>query len=254
MEFVGESSSDLSSQEDNRQKAEDVRLNKMSAYVMDFLEKKIINGHYLPASRIDPKEISKQLDMSPMPVRDALERLVERGWVTKYPQRGTYVRKVSYDDLKEVCQMRMMVECESIRALITNWDLKYLNKLRDIVQKNEQAILDNNLREYEKYDTMFHKQIVASSRNNRIIKISQNVFRQTHYYYLVLIWKSAAVRNNEIMNLRHIPVSHKTIFEAIASKDIPAATELIRSHLNNGLQRYRQIAKLNEMIADLEKQ
>ncbi len=222
--------------------------NNLSDCVVDFVVNKILTGEYSPGSRIDPKNIAEELDISQMPIRDALEKLQERGWIIRYPQRGTFVKKVMYSDLVEMCQVRSMIETEAVRHIIENYNPLAIDTLGDIIDKNEQAIEAQDLEEYEKYDTLFHYKMVLSTGNSRMADLSKTVYNQTRYYFLVLVWGSLDVREHDIMNLRNIPVSHKSIFEAIERRDVLAATELLRSHIRKGVERCWQIAKMRRMV------
>jgi DNA-binding GntR family transcriptional regulator len=234
------------------QKSNDIDLDnmgrtKLSDYVIDYVVNNIMSGEYSPASRIDPKEISQQLSISQMPVRDALEKLEERGWIVKYPQRGTFIKKVSYSDLQEMYQVRTMIETEAIRNIIDNGTAEHFEQLQFFVDNNEEAIVSANLEKYEKYDTKFHRYIVESTGNSRIISMYNTVMSQTRYYFLVLIWSSDVVKKHNIMDLKNIPVSHKSLYEAICHNDKNEAGELIRIHLRKGIERYWQIAKMRNM-------
>jgi DNA-binding GntR family transcriptional regulator len=220
---------------------------KLSDYVIEYIVQNIINGEYSPASRIDPKDICRLLNISQMPVRDALEKLEERGWIVKYPQRGTYIKKVSYSDLKEMYQVRTMIEAEAIRNIIENGSDEQFEQLKFFVDKNEEAIIAKDLEEYAKYDTAFHRYVVEATENSRIISMYNTVMSQTRYYFLVLIWSSDVVRKHNIMDLKNIPVSHKSLYEAISARDCDRAGELIRLHLRKGIDRYWQIAKMRNM-------
>jgi DNA-binding GntR family transcriptional regulator len=223
---------------------------KLSDHVMDYVVKRISSGEYPPESRIDPKEIARKLDISQMPVRDALERLEQLGWIVKYPQRGTFIKKVSYNDLREIQQIRTMIETESIIDIVSKYDPVVISELEEITAKNEVAIMNDDLENYEKYDTRFHHHIVSSSANQRMLSLFRTVMSQIRYYFLVLIWNSDTIRKHEIMNLKNIPISHKCIFEAIKQRDASQATELMRTHLSKGVERTWQMAKMQKLAND----
>jgi DNA-binding GntR family transcriptional regulator len=221
--------------------------NNLSDYVMDFVVDKILTGEYLPDSRIDPKEIAQTLDISQMPIRDALEKLEERGWIVRYPQRGTFVKKVAYSDLVEISQVRTMIEVEAVRSLIENYNTTVIEKLRQTICKIDDAIQAEDLESYEQYDTLFHHQIVSSTGNRRMIDLFHTVYSQVRYYFIFLVWNSEEVRRHNSMDLRYVPISHNSIFKAIEVRDIQEATELLRVHLRKGAERHWETAKRRNM-------
>ncbi len=76
------------------------------------------------------------------------------------------------------------------------------------------------------------------------------VFSQVRYYFLVLVWNSDVVRQHNIMDLRYIPVSHKSILEAIEIRDSLEATELLRKHIRKGADRQWEVAKMRKMAEE----
>ena len=75
----------------------------------------IITGRLRPGARLPIEELAELLEMSPMPIREALRRLDAAGLVDNIPHRGARVTELSITDLEEVYEARLALETLAIR-------------------------------------------------------------------------------------------------------------------------------------------
>src|ERR1700759_4944316 len=75
----------------------------------------IITGRLRPGARLPIEELAELLQMSPMPIREALRRLDAAGLVDNVPHRGARVTELSINDLEEVYEARLALETLAIR-------------------------------------------------------------------------------------------------------------------------------------------
>ena len=74
----------------------------------------IITGRLRPGARLPIEELAEYLDMSPMPIREAVRRLDSAGLVENIPHRGARVTELSVIDLAEVYEARIALELLAI--------------------------------------------------------------------------------------------------------------------------------------------
>src|ERR1700760_3901248 len=75
----------------------------------------IITGALRPGARLPIEELAEHLEMSPMPIREAVRRLDAVGLVDNVPHRGARVTELSVTDLAEVYEVRLALEVTAIR-------------------------------------------------------------------------------------------------------------------------------------------
>src|ERR1700755_1180832 len=75
----------------------------------------IITGRLRPGARLPIEKLAEVLDMSPMPIREAVRRLDAAGLVENIPHRGARVTELSVTDLSEVYEARLALEVLAIR-------------------------------------------------------------------------------------------------------------------------------------------
>ena len=75
----------------------------------------ILEGELAPGTRLAIEELARAIDISPMPVRDALRKLAQTGFVEYVPHRGATVALLSVDDLSDTWEARIALETLAIR-------------------------------------------------------------------------------------------------------------------------------------------
>ncbi|QIS19844.1 GntR family transcriptional regulator [Nocardia terpenica] len=86
-----------------------------SAQVADIVREGILNGTFLPGTRLSEPDICAALGVSRNTVREAFRTLIEERLVVHELNRGVFVRIPSADDVTEVYKCRRIVECAALR-------------------------------------------------------------------------------------------------------------------------------------------
>lgn len=75
----------------------------------------ILSGELAPGERLRIEDLAQRLDISPMPIREALRQLDARGLVKHIPHRGAKVAELSAEDLRETMDVRLALETLAVR-------------------------------------------------------------------------------------------------------------------------------------------
>ncbi|MFF0265424.1 GntR family transcriptional regulator [Kribbella sp. NPDC004536] len=130
------------------------------------LREGIIGGRYPIGSRLRERELSAELQVSRVPVREAIAQLEAEGLVVTQPRRGAVVRQLTLEDVDELFDVRLSLEvlaarlaAEQVRAGTSTDRLRELMATADRVTRagDEQAIREAN--------TALHLEIVTLSGN-----------------------------------------------------------------------------------------
>ncbi|MEQ9210856.1 MAG: GntR family transcriptional regulator, partial [Pseudomonadales bacterium] len=71
-------------------------------YVYDQLREEIVSGRYPPGTRLNESMIAREMNISRIPVREALVRLREHGLVMKHDRRGMFVTELTQEDIPRI--------------------------------------------------------------------------------------------------------------------------------------------------------
>ena len=76
----------------------------------DELKELIISGKLEANERIDEDFLSKSLNVSRTPVREAINRLEQEGWINIVPRKGMFVNNISLKEINDIFQVRSNLE------------------------------------------------------------------------------------------------------------------------------------------------
>lgn len=108
--------------------------------VFDTLKKEILNLELKPGQPISENEICSRFDVSRTPVREALRRLQEQGFVHTIPYSGTCVAPLNLDTIKQMIYMRVAVELMVMRDYRKIATPMMLEEIRFMIRKQELLI------------------------------------------------------------------------------------------------------------------
>ena len=79
----------------------------------------ILSGKYRPGDRLNESQIARELNISRIPVREALSQLQEQGLVQNRERRGMFVTNIGADEVQQITSLRIILETEALRLART---------------------------------------------------------------------------------------------------------------------------------------
>jgi GntR family transcriptional regulator, rspAB operon transcriptional repressor len=193
-----------------------------------------------PGAPLKKEEIAAEFGVSRAPVNDAIARLAEEGLVDVFPQHGSFVARLSAEDVREALFIRAALEVEVMRQATVLRDAVLIAELRENVQDQEKALEQGDLVKLYQLDEALHDAIfnaVSVARANKILEAARAPLDRMRQMVL-------PSKGRPEVTVRE----HKMIVEAIASGDPEFAGRAMRLHLN-GLR-----AVVEEQLKSLEEQ
>ena len=193
--------------------------------VLEALREAILNGTLKPRERLMEIQLAEELGVSRTPVREALRKLELEGFIVMVPRKGAYVADLSIKDIADVFEIRIALEglAAALAAeRITDEELEAMEK--HLVEKAE-AIKKNDMVKLVEVDTKFHEALYGASRNDRLITIINNLREQIQRFRT----SSLAMPGRMQQSLEE----HRSIVEAIQSRDIALARQTAQEHIEN---------------------
>src|SRR3954471_4720361 len=86
--------------------------------IADTLRDEILRGEISPGAALRQEELAERFGVSRLPVRDALMRLEAQGLVHVYPNRGAFVISLSADEVREIYEMRILLEGDILERAV----------------------------------------------------------------------------------------------------------------------------------------
>jgi DNA-binding GntR family transcriptional regulator len=137
--------------------------------VTKVLRERILTGHYRPGERLNESKIARELNISRIPVREALSQLQEQGLVMNHERRGMFVTKLSEEEAQQINSLRMVLEAEAMRLARARMTPEALAQLTDLVEQMENW--DGPLIDAAALDLRFHKLIWHIAGNPHLERV-----------------------------------------------------------------------------------
>ena len=111
----------------------------LSSSVYELIKNKIINGEYMPGSVLMERSIAEEAGISRTPVREALKRLSQEGWIDWEERRRAIVSRITIEKILELFTLREMIEPFAIKKAIDDGRLYGSDDVRMGVAENHRA-------------------------------------------------------------------------------------------------------------------
>lgn len=188
---------------------------QLQAY--DSLKQMILDGHFLPDQIYSETRTSKELGISRTPMRDAIQKLEQEGYLDVIPSKGFLLHKMTEEDLVDTYQVRCALEgfCAVHFANISETpEAKRLFHTLESLLRDMDAIASTteDVEEFERYDSEFHKRLVYSLGN----KAMSEMFDA--YHYRMSRQTVASLQTED--RLRNTVAEHRAILEGMKSGDM----------------------------------
>lgn len=144
-----------------------------------------LNSGRLPSGApLRQEELASQFGVSRIPVRDALQKLEAEGLVTILPNRGAFVAQPTIDEVRELFDLRLLLETDVLRRATSNHDARTIRSLEAIQRELD---LEDDARRWLDLDQQFHYQLCAPSRRARTLAYIQALRAAVNRFYLVVL-------------------------------------------------------------------
>lgn len=191
----------------------------------------IIFGVLKPGQKLKLDMLKGIYDASLSTLRETLNRLASEGFVMAPAQRGFFVMPVSAEDLEEITNLRILLECHALELSIKNGDTDWEGNLvaahhKLHVMERKMLAGDTSKRElWKRYDWEFHLAMIEASRSNNLLALHALIYDKYLRYQMLVLTNRGEVAIRE----------HQSMFDATIARDAPMAVRLLKEHIRNGL-------------------
>ena len=120
------------------------------------LSEALVKGRFAPGERLTIRDLAQSLGTSVTPVRDAILRLIQDEALVQKSAREVRVPIITLERYREIRQIRLKLEGLAAREAALKATAKDIERLRDLIARNESAIADRNWTEALELNQTFH--------------------------------------------------------------------------------------------------
>ena len=206
--------------------------------IVQSLLTEIFQGGLRAGQRLVTEELAGRLGVSHTPIREALIELAGIGIVDLVPNRGALVRQVTTKDVREVCQVRRVLECAATRNAAGRIGLAVLHELARgirglmIAPTTQVAAF---ILQARTLDSQLHD-LIAESCGNAFLAKEISRLKILFRAFRDVAWQRDEARNDHhrVAEEAH---EHLAIVEALLANDAKAASKAMARHIRSG-ERY----------------
>jgi DNA-binding GntR family transcriptional regulator len=201
----------------------------LSARAFAVLRDAILSGTIAPGARLDIQMLASQLQMSPMPIREAVRQLDAVGLAEHVPHRGARVAGLSVEDLREVYAARFALEAWAVSGAADRFADADAERAAASLSHSVRARRDSDHAASWKADADFHFALYQAAGSAWLLRLIGPLWSTSERY------RRLSLSPERDFTERH--QEHMSILEACISRDGELAARRLGTHLARSANR-----------------
>ena len=183
------------------------------------LKKRIVYLDYKPKQVLNIKELAKEFGVSPMPIREVLIILESEKLIHIIPNNGIYVNDISFQELKDVFEIRLFLISLAGRLAAQRATSEELNKMKELLEKIKK---EKNRNKLIQLDAEFHDLVNCSTKNQTLAETLKKLRNQ-----IGRLWFFA--KENDAYSQK-IPEDFEELIMALENKEQNKCEQIMKDH------------------------
>lgn len=193
-----------------------------SVRVTRILRDDIVLGRRVPGSRLVERDIAAELDVSRLPVREAIRTLVAEGVVISRPRSWAVVREFTQRDIRDFAEVRESMETLIFVFAAERHDAAGIARLREVYEREYTAAREGDAEEARRAAGEFHEVAAVLAGNDMLCELIDVFATRLRWLF------------GQHDDLLAMAEEHRVILEAIAARDADALRRIVPEHLASG--------------------
>lgn len=192
------------------------------------IRKAIIDGTFPGESMLSESQLASQLGMSRTPVRTALARLQDEGWIRIYPKSGALVRGLTPDDVADIVDARVVLETSGVARATSEVRARLAVDLLPAIQEQREVLSAGDMRRFVELSVEFHGAFLRVGANPYLIDLGERLSDRQRQ---LLFAHQDAMRSRS----DHIIDEHQHLLDCLRDDDPARFDRVLRAHLSDTL-------------------
>ncbi|MBB1364707.1 MULTISPECIES: GntR family transcriptional regulator [unclassified Shewanella] len=192
--------------------------------VVEALRERILSGDIQGGEPLRQSAIAEQLNVSRIPVREALVQLEAEGLINFEPHKGATATLLSVEQVTELFELRAMIESDLLAKAIPNLSDNDIAEAEAVLVKLELAFkLKESVASWSELNTRFHTRLYQAANRPHTMEVVNGLNTNCDRYIRL-----------QLLFTGGIPIAereHRVLLELCKKRDIAKATTLLREHI-----------------------
>jgi DNA-binding GntR family transcriptional regulator len=193
------------------------------------IKHRIVHGDFAPGTPLPEVELARRLRTSRTPVREALSRLLEEGYVERISARGYFVTRITVALIQNVFEVRRLLEGAAAARAAEFADATAVARLRALADCEYSGGDRESFRRTAEANAEFHIAVAQASRNAIIVDLVRHCLDQ--------VTRIIALGIDYAPLQRSASGEHDAVVDAIERRDPGGARAALEHHLDDSSRR-----------------
>jgi len=189
---------------------------------------------WVPGDRFSEAEIGQRVGVSRTPVREALFRLRNEGFLDVESKSGWFVKPIDFGKLDQLYDLRVVLELDAIAKLVARREDPPALEALKTVWLVPTAMRSSDAHEVGEFDEAFHAALVSAAGNAEIAKVHQDVTERIR-----IVRRLDFTRDDRIEATYQ---EHAKILRAVIQRKLDVAQLLLKAHIEQSKVEVRKIS------------
>ena len=195
-----------------------------SEQAYELLKWKILNSELSLGKLYTEADLCELVNFGRSPVRSALSNLQRDRLVEVIPRKGMIISGWSTEELKQLTDVRALIEAEVVRLAAVHATDDQIKKLKSLMEQGRGHARKNNRKELMRIDHEFHTGLAEATQNPVYVELVNFLKQRSNPLWFLTITGPE--------KLQEVQDEHEAILDAVVKSDKKAAAGAIRHHLN----------------------
>jgi DNA-binding GntR family transcriptional regulator len=190
----------------------------------------ITKGALRPGQHLVEIELAERLGVSRQPVREALQRLSNEGWVDLRPAHGAFVHRPTEAEADQLMAVRALLEAEAASLAAAGATDASVERLRVLWRDGVAALAADDIDAVVTANAALHASVMELAANDVLAELASQVARRVRWYYTPVARQRGKRSWDE----------HAALIDAIAAHDQDRAARIMREHTEQTRRSFHQ--------------
>ncbi|WP_416972190.1 GntR family transcriptional regulator [Streptomyces sp. 4F14] len=188
----------------------------------------ILNGTHQPGTMLGEAGVAAGLGLSRTPVRAALLRLQDEGWITVYPKRGALVRGLSEKTVRDLADARIILESTGVQRATSEGRAALAERLGKDIELQKQALSERDVHCFIELTIAFHRSFVEAGDNLVTLELNDRLADRQRFLLFSL-------GDRLLDRCADIIAEHEKLVARLGADDVQGFCGILHSHVADTL-------------------
>ena len=142
------------------------------------LHQEILTCVLSPGQMVSERELARRYDVSKTPIREALAQTCHEGLMQRLPGRGYMVAPITIKDIRDLFDLRLILEVAAVERAAHNPTLELLGSLRGMAEAKYELDEPESHFSFLRTNRAFHLALASVAANQRLVELVEELFNQ----------------------------------------------------------------------------